>query len=81
MGWFSGFVVYVILWWLVFFVTLPFGIRSPDDVGEEVEPGHATSAPVKARVWLKAAVTTAVATVLWGIAYWVIASDLISFRN
>ncbi len=81
MGWFSGIVVYVILWWLVFFVTLPFGVRSPDDLGREAEPGHAPSAPVDARLWIKGGVTTAVATVLWGIAYWVIAADLISFRG
>ena len=81
MNWFSGVVVFVILWWLVFFMTLPFGVRPPHEVGEEAAPGHATSAPVKPRLWLKAGVATLIAAVLWGIAYYLIVSDLISFRD
>ena len=81
MNWFSGIVVFVIIWWLVFFMTLPIGIRSPDEAGVEVEQGHAPSAPVRPRLLLKAGVTTAVSIVLWGIAYWVIEADVISFRS
>lgn len=80
MNWFSGLVVYVILWWIVFFVTLPFGVRPPHEVGEEAEPGHVASAPVKPRLALKAGVTTVVAAALWVVAYFVIASDMLSFR-
>lgn len=81
MTWFSGAVVFVILWWLVFFMTLPFGVRPPHEVGEEPGEGHAPSAPVRPRLWLKAGVTTVIAVVLWSLAYWVIASDMISFRG
>ena len=28
MGWVSGIVVFVIVWWIVVFAVLPFGIRS-----------------------------------------------------
>ncbi len=77
MNWFSGIVVFVIIWWCVFFMTLPFGVRTPD----RPEKGHATSAPIKPRLWLKAAVTTLVAVALWAVAYWLIVSDLISFRD
>ncbi len=80
MTWFSVVVVFVIIWWLVFFMALPIGVRSPDEAGIEVEPGHASSAPVRPRLGLKAGVTTAISLVLWGIAYWVIEADLISFR-
>ncbi len=81
MTWFSGIVVFVIIWWLVFFMTLPVGVRSPDEAGVEVRPGHASSAPVRPRIGLKAGVTTAISVVLWGIAYWIIEADLISFRD
>ena len=37
----SGLVVFILLWWWVFLMSLPFGIKTPD----EVESGHATSAP------------------------------------
>lgn len=81
MGWVSGIVVFLILWWLVFFVTLPFGIRSLHEAGETAGEGHADGAPVRPRLWLKAGVTTVIAAIVWGIAYWLIASDLISFRG
>ncbi len=77
MGWFSGFVVFVIIWWCVFFITLPWGAQPL----EKPEIGHAESAPAKPRVGIKAAVTTLISLVLWAIAYWVIESDLISFRQ
>ena len=34
MQWFSGIVVFGILWWLSFFMTLPFGGRAPHEGGE-----------------------------------------------
>lgn len=81
MNWFSGFVVYVILWWLVFFMTLPFGIRAPREVGEEPGPGHVESAPVRPRMWFKAGITTVIAAVLWGVAMYLISTDMLSFRR
>ena len=75
MTWFTGLMVYVVLWWLVFFAVLPFGVRVPD----EVEQGHATSAPARPRLWLKAGITTLIAAVLWAGAYWLITSDFLSF--
>ena len=51
------------------------------EAGVEVGPGHAPSAPVRPRLGLKAGVTTAIAVVLWGVTYWIIESDLISFRE
>jgi predicted secreted protein len=79
MSWFTGVMVYVILWWLVFFAALPFGVRTPGE--GEVETGHATSAPVRPRLWLKAGVTTLVAAVLWAGVYWLVASDILSFSG
>ncbi|MBM3486806.1 MAG: DUF1467 family protein [Alphaproteobacteria bacterium] len=77
----AGIVVFVIVWWLVFFTTLPWGVRSPHEAGLPVEPGHAPSAPVRPRLWLKAAVTTAITAVIWIIVYIVIDRDWVSFRT
>lgn len=77
MTWFEGLVAFIIIWWLILFMVLPWGVRVPD----AVEKGHATSAPVKPRLWLKMAVTTGISIVLWGFAYWLAVSDLISFRD
>ena len=58
MTWLTGVMAYVIIWWLVLFTVLPWGVRVPDDP----EPGHATSAPEKPMMGRKALVTTAIAT-------------------
>lgn len=76
MNWFTGVMVYVIVWWIVVFAVLPWGVRVPD----EPEPGHATSAPEKPMLWRKAAVTTVIATIIWIAIYYLVESDLISFR-
>ena len=57
----SAVVVYILLWWWVFFMTLPFGIKTPD----VVESGHATSAPEKPKLGQKVAISTAIATILF----------------
>jgi len=76
MTWFTGIMVYVIIWWVVLFAVLPFGIRVP----EQQEPGHASSAPERPRLVFKAVVTTAIATVIFVGVYFLIESDLLSFR-
>lgn len=69
-------VTYVVVWWLLFFMALPFG-ATPE---ENPQPGHVESAPAKPRLLLKAAVTTVLAgLVTWGIA-WLIESGTISLR-
>ncbi len=75
-NWFTGALVYVMIWWVVIFAVLPWGVRVPDEPG----PGHATSAPETPMIGRKLLVTTAISTVLWVIAYLIIESDWISFR-
>ena len=74
MGLVSGLVVYILLWWWVFLMALPFGAKAPD----AIETGHATSAPAKPMLWCKAAITTVIAGILFAIVYWVIVSEIIS---
>jgi predicted secreted protein len=79
MSWFSGVVVYIMLWWMVFFMTLPFGVRSQaehqDDGGDDIVPGTTESAPIRPRLWLKALVTSLIALVLYGIFYYMMVND------
>ncbi len=76
MGIVSGIVVYIIVWWLVLFVVLPWGVRVP----EKTERGMADSAPEHPRIGLKAAITTIIASVIWIAIFYVIEADIISFR-
>ena len=77
MTWIQGIVAYAIIWWVVIFAVLPFGVKPL----EKGDVGHAAGAPANPRLWLKAGITTVVAAVIWGCFYALIASDLISFRS
>ena len=76
MNWFTGIMVYIIIWWVVLLTVLPWGIRVPDNP----EPGHAPSAPQNPMMWRKALITTLIAAVLWGVAFWVIESEWLTLR-
>lgn len=80
MTWFSAALVFVVVWWLVFFVSLPFGARSYHEAGEEVDVGNESSAPMRPRVWLKAGISTVIAVVLTVVVYFLIDSGALSFR-
>ena len=80
MPWFSGALIYLVLWWLLFFIMLPLGARSYHEAGEPTQPGNVESAPIRPRLWLKVGATSVLAAVFWGITYYLINSGLISFR-
>lgn len=69
--------VYAIIWWVVIFAVLPWGVRVP----EEHEPGHATSAPEKPMLWRKAAITTVISAIIWVGVYLIVQSDLVPLRE
>ncbi|HJM94034.1 MAG: DUF1467 family protein [Alphaproteobacteria bacterium] len=60
----TGILIYVVVWWLVLFMVLPFGVRTVREEGGEVIEGGATSAPAKPRVFLKMVITTVISAVL-----------------
>jgi predicted secreted protein len=70
-------VVFVIVWWLVFFMTLPFGVKHPGNV----EPGHAPSAPDRPRLVIKVAIASAIAAALTGAVVIAVEYDLLAFRD
>ncbi len=79
MSLFTGFAIYAIIWWLVIFMVLPWGVRriEPKDLGL----GEDAGAPQKPRMLMKLAVTTVVSGVIFGLVYLVILSGVISFRT
>lgn len=79
MNWFTGFVLYALIWWTVLFAVLPFGTRPVADAS--ATPGGWRGAPAHPRIWTKVIATTLIATVLWVIAYVLITGPWISFRS
>ena len=57
------FVIYLILWWLVFFVMLPFGVERDQDVRFGNDPG----APKKSLIKKKAIISSFVTLILTSI--------------
>ena len=66
MNWISGAAVFFIIWWLVLFAALPFGVRTQDE-DEDVTLGTVSSAPRGAHMGRTVVRTTLVALVLFGI--------------
>ena len=59
--------IYFIIWWVVLFAVLPFGVRSQDESGA-VSEGTDPGAPVVPRLWLKLVWTTMVSLVVFALA-------------
>ena len=70
-------VVFVVVWWLVFFTVLPWGIVSQVE-DEDVEPGTEPGAPARPMLVRKAAITTLIACAICALIYLVIAGELIN---
>ena len=61
----TGLAIYFVVWWLVLFVTLPFGVRSQHEDGAGA-PGTDPGAPIAALMGRKAIWTTLISAVLFG---------------
>ena len=67
MGIATAIAIYFLIWWIVLFAVLPWGVKAQ---GDEAVPGSDPGAPRVARVWAKLIWTTVVATVVFaGLAY------------
>ncbi len=62
--------IYFVMWWIVLFAVLPFGIRTQND-DKAIVPGTPASAPSRAHFAKAAFRTTLVSGVLFGAFYFV----------
>jgi len=75
----SGIVVFIMIWWVVLFMVLPWGNRPSEE--EDVVEGQSMSAPSLPRLKLKFMITTGIAVLLWVIISYMIESKLIDFHE
>lgn len=78
MNWFTGVLLYVLIWWTALFAVLPIGtnaVARPD----EISGWRGT--PQNPRLWMKVGLTTLLAGVIWLAVFALIQSDWISFRH
>jgi predicted secreted protein len=60
----TGFAIYFVLWWVVLFLTLPFGVRSQHEDGGGA-PGTDPGAPIASQMGRKLIWTTALSAVIF----------------
>ena len=68
MNLFSALAIYFIIWWMVLFFVLPFGVRSQHEAGD-VTLGTDHGAPHRPRMVRKFVITTAIAAVIFATVY------------
>ena len=60
----TGFAIYFVLWWVVLFVTLPFGVRSQHEDGAGA-PGTDPGAPIVTGMGRKLVWTTVLSAIIF----------------
>ena len=65
----TGFAIYFVLWWIVLFLTLPFGVRSQHEDGGG-PPGTDPGAPILAKMGRKLIWTTIISAAIFGAGMW-----------
>ena len=68
MKWYSLVAIYFVLWWLVLFAVLPFGVKSFEEM-EDVTLGTEGGAPHRPNMAIKMAITSVIAAILLAIVY------------
>ncbi|ODA68502.1 hypothetical protein A7A08_00325 [Methyloligella halotolerans] len=76
-----GFAVYFVIWWIVLFAILPFGVHPQGESEEETVPGSAESAPTKTHFGAKLIATTLVAGVIFAAVYFLIFQGVVTLDN
>jgi predicted secreted protein len=72
--------IYFIIWWVVLFAVLPWGVRSQAEGGEIVS-GSDPGAPIIPRLWWKLFWTTAISAVVFAIGAVVYVNRLVTIEG
>jgi len=73
--------IYFVIWWIVLFAMLPFGVRTAEEAGEKASPGFAESAPHRPRLLPKMIATTVVSAIVFAGIYAIIAHHVITLDD
>ena len=81
MGITGSIVVYVIIWWIVFFSVLPFGIQSNKTVFKDSIEGSDPGAPKNPKIAKKFLITTIITSILFVVIYYMANKGFLNLRN
>ena len=57
---FEYFIIYIVIWWILFFISLPLGVKR----SENLLPGQDTGAPEKTYLWKKFTIVSLITFIL-----------------
>jgi predicted secreted protein len=75
-----GIAVFFVVWWIVLFAVLPFGVHTQSEAGSVV-PGTPESAPARFRIWRLLLVNTLVACTVYGLIWVIIVYDVFGIAS
>jgi predicted secreted protein len=73
--------IFFLIWWVVLFAVLPWGVRSQQEAGGEVAPGTDPGAPVLPNLGKKLLWTTIVSIVIFAGCYVVYVDRLVTLED
>jgi len=79
MAWTSIAAIYLLIWVMTLFAVLPFGVKTPDETGDDKVKGQADSAPVRPMIGRKLLWTTGISAVLMAVVWAAIEAGLLDF--
>ena len=78
MNWFTGLVVFLIVWWMTLFTVLPLWVKPLDKTDDTAASGGAPDDPQLKKKFL---LTTGVSVIIWGVIFICIEMKLIDFHS
>jgi predicted secreted protein len=80
MSWVSGLAIYFIIWWVVLFAVLPWGLNRPEE-SDPTSPAAMSGAPETPRLLAKVIATTVISGVIFAIVAWIYRSGSIGLDD
>lgn len=77
---FTALAIYFVIWWIVLFAVLPWGVRSQHESGE-MAPGTDPGAPALSNIKLKLVWTTIVASLVFAVFFVVYVNRLVDLNR
>jgi predicted secreted protein len=81
MGITGSIIVYVMIWWVVFFSVLPFGIQSNKETFKNSIEGIDPGAPKNPKIAKKFFITTIITSIVFIVIYYLVNNGFFNLRN
>ena len=81
MGLTGSIIVYVLIWWVIFFSVLPFGVQSNKEVFKEKIEGIDPGAPKNPKIAKKFLITTLITSIIFIVIYYLVEFNLLNLRE